>query len=515
MNTRPLLLTAAGLAGLTSAASAAPTRPNILFIFADDHALQAISAYNYGGRNLNKTPNIDRIAKEGVIFQNNFCANSICSPSRATVLTGKHSHLNGVTQWQTFDGSQTTFPKLLQQAGYTTGIFGKWHLTSKPTGFDEWMVHPGQGDYYNPDYLTPTGKKRITGYVTDINTDLSIDFMKRHAADGKPFLLMCQYKAPHRTWLPGPKYLPKQIHSDYAEPANFFDKFADKSSQVSHHRMGIDKHMQLEYDLKIVPPGKLPYGVGRMNPDQKAAWQAAYQPIIDDFNKTKPKGETLAHWKYQRYLQDYLGCVASIDENVGRILDYLKESGLDKNTLIVYSSDQGFYLGEHGWFDKRWIYEESFRMPLLMRWPGVIAPGSSVDQLTQNIDFAPTFLQAAGLTPPKEMQGMNLLPIIGKPNAPWRDALYYHYYDGPGEHGVAKHYGIRTANYTLIHMYVTDEWELYDVKADPTEMHNLIKDPAHQQVVQDLKVRLEALKKEVGNPIHSPKEEKQFFSKKK
>jgi len=519
MYSRALFLSAAGMVGVSSVASLAAdqARPNILFIFSDDHALQAISAYNYGGRNLNQTPNIDRIAKEGVIFRNNFCANSICAPSRATVLTGKHSHLNGVTEWQKFDGAQTTFPKLLQQAGYTTGIFGKWHLISKPMGFDEWMVHPGQGDYYNPDYLTPTGKKRITGYVTDINTDLSIDFMKRHAADGKPFLLMCQYKAPHRNWLPGPKQLatlgPKM--RDYAEPTNLMEDYTDKSSRVCKHRMGVAKHLVLGSDLKMVPAGALPYGASRMNSDQKAAWLAAYTPIIEDFNRTDPKGDALVHWKYQRYLQDYLACVASVDENVGRLLDYLKASGLDKNTMVVYSSDQGFFLGEHGWFDKRWIYEESFRMPLMMRWPGMIPAGTAVDQLTQNIDFAPTLLQAAGVTPPKEMQGMSLLSLIGKPEAPWRDALYYHYYDGPGEHGVAKHYGIRTATHTLIHMYVTDEWELYDDKADPAQMHNLIQDPARQPLVKELKERLEKLKREVGNPIHTPKEEQAFFARKK
>jgi arylsulfatase A-like enzyme len=516
------LIAFALLAFATSGCTAQPgesakpaTPPNIVFIFSDDHALQAISAYNFHGLSINKTPNIDRIAKEGAIFRANFCGNSICAPSRATVLTGKHSHLNGVTAWQTFDGSQYTFPKSLQKSGYHTALFGKWHLESKPTGFDEWMVHPGQGNYYNPDFITPTGNKRIPGYATDISTDLSLDFIKRHKDDGKPFLVMCQYKAPHRTWQPAQETLGAHAGENIPEPDSLFDDYAGRSGPAAKHKMGIDKHMRMDYDLKY--PTEKSYELKRMTPEQKEKFAAAYAKENADFAANPPAGKDLVRWKYQRYMRDYLRCVDNVDTNVGRILDYLKANGLDKNTIVVYSSDQGFYLGEHGWFDKRWMYEESFRMPLMISWPGVVKPGTEITQLTQNIDFAPTFLEAAGAPIPAEIQGVSLVPLLKGESVKWRDAVYYHYYDGPGEHGVAKHYGVRTERYKLIRFYADADktWELYDLEKDPKEMKSVYNEPAYAAVREELTKKLESLKQEYANPIHSEAEERVYLKKKK
>jgi arylsulfatase A-like enzyme len=506
----------------TSAFAASPDspdkpakQPNIVFIFSDDHALQAISAYNYGGLSLNKTPNIDRIAAEGAIFRSNYCGNSICSPSRATVLTGKHSHLNGITSWQTFDGSQYTFPKDLQKAGYQTAMFGKWHLESKPTGFTEWMIHPAQGSYYNPDFITPEGKKVIPGYATDITTDVSLDFIKRHKDDGKPFLVMCQYKAPHRTWQPSPTTLDHYADSKFPEPATLFDDYTGRAGPSAKHKMGIGKHMRMDYDLKV--PVDKSNEWARMTQVQREGLMKTYAKENEAFTAANLTGKDLTRWKYQRYLRDYLRCVNSIDSNVGRVLDYLKETGLDKNTIVVYSSDQGFYLGEHGWFDKRWMYEESFLMPLLVRWPGVVKPGTEIKQLTQNIDFAPTFLEAAGAPIPTEIQGVSLVSLLKGEKVKWRDALYYHYYDGPGEHGVAKHYGVRTERYKLIRFYAEADntWELYDLEKDPKEMKSVYNDPAYTEIQAQLTKRLEELKQQYANPIRTEAEEKAYLSKHK
>lgn len=502
----PLTRTIASL-GLTTLATVdasaaaketvSPKKPNILFIISDDHAFQAISAYGHklsDGSQLNRTPNIDSLAKDGAIFTQNFCANSICSPSRANILTGKHSHKNGVTKWQHFDGSQTTFPKLLKQAGYSTGIFGKWHLHTNPTGFDEWMVYPGQGHYYNPEYRTPEGKKTIEGYSVEVTTDLALDFIKRHKDKEEPFLAWCSYKAPHRTWMPGPKYLEMYKDRTFPIPPNFYDDFANRSSQPGKHKMGIDQHMHMGYDLKV--PGiqggwwGQVYDHGRMTPEQRKHWDAYYNPENEAFKAAKLSGKALAEWKYQRYIKDYLRCVAAVDDGVGRLLTYLKEQGLDENTIVVYTSDQGFYLGEHGWFDKRWMYEESFRMPLLMRWPGVIKAGKPVRQLTQNIDFAPTLLDAVGITPPAEMQGQSMMPLFKGQKVKWRDALYYQYYDHIGEHGVAAHYGVRTDRFKLIRFYKDNEWEMYDLKKDPSEMKSVYNDPAYADIREKLKKEL-------------------------
>lgn len=512
MKTIPFLITL--FATAASHAADAPKRPNILFIFSDDHALQAISAYNYRGRSLNQTPNIDRLAREGAIFRSNYCGNSICSPSRASVLTGKHSHINGVTEWQKFDGGQFTFPKALHEAGYQTAIFGKWHLTSDPNGFDEWMVHPGQGSYYNPDFITPGGNKRIQGYATDITADLSLDFIKRHKDSGKPFLVMCHFKAPHRNWIPGPDTLGHYADTKFKEPDNLFDDHAGRLP-AAKHKMGIGRHMVMGSDLKL--PVEKTADVKRLDPSQMADLTKTYAAENAAFNAAPPSGDDLVRWKYQRYLRDYLRCVDSVDSNVGRLLDYLKQSGLDQNTIVVYSSDQGFYLGEHGWFDKRWMYEESFLMPLVIRWPGVVKPGTEIQQLTQNIDYAPTFLEAAGCGIPKDIQGKSLVPLLKGESPKWRDALYYHYYDGPGEHGVAKHYGVRTDRYKLIRFYADADntWELYDLEKDPHEMKSVYDDPAYAEVRARLTKRLEELKEQYANPIRSEAGEKEYMKSRK
>lgn len=505
-----LLATLFALLAAGSAIAADAAAPNVLFIFSDDHALQAISAYNFRGRSLNQTPHLDQLAAQGALFSNNFCANSICSPSRASVLTGKHSNLNGVTEWQTFDGSQFTFSKALQQAGYQTGIFGKWHLGSTPTGFDEWMIHPGQGSYHNPDFITPAGNKRIPGYATDITTDLSLDFIKRHRDSGKPFLVMCHYKAPHRTWQPPLDGRDSFTTTKFAEPDTLFDDYSGRAGPVAKHRMGIGNDMRMSYDLKV--PVEKSSEWERMTAEQRAVFTRLYEKENADFATAGLTGKDLVRWKYQRYLRDYMRCIDSIDRNVGRILDYLKESGLEENTIVVYSSDQGFFLGEHGWFDKRWMYEESFRMPLIVRWPAVVKPGTRIQQLTQNIDFAPTFLAAAGLPVPPEIQGVSLLPLLKGEPVKWRDALYYHYYDGPGEHGVAKHYGVRTDRYKLIRFYAPadDTWELYDLEKDPEELKSVYNDPAYAEIREKLTRRLDALKVQYANPIRSVADEAKY-----
>ncbi|OVE75896.1 sulfatase [bacterium E08(2017)] len=480
---------------LIPACVSADEKPNIVFVFSDDHACHAISSY---GSIINKTPNIDRIAQEGAIFRNNFCGNSICAPSRATILTGKHSHLNGqLTNRDKFDGSQLTFPKLLQKAGYTTGIFGKWHLKSDPTGFDEWMVYPGQGDYYSPEYLTPEGRKRIDGYSVEVTTDLVLDFIKKQK-NGKPFMVMCQYKAPHRNWMPGPKYLNMYDDVTIPEPETLFDDYRGRATPASEHKLGIDEHMTLYYDLKVdgqagryqdVMDKKLE----RLLPEQRQAWDKAYGPKNKKFVKSNLSGKELVRWKHQRYVKDYLRCVAAVDDNLGRILDYLKESGLDNNTIVIYSSDQGFYLGEHGWYDKRWMYEESFRMPLVIRWPGKIKPGTKIEKLTQNIDFAPSLLDAAGLKVPEDMQGKSLLPLFNEDETKWRDSLYYHYYEHRA-HGVAEHYGVRTASHKLIHFPRSNEWELFDLDSDPQEIKSIYGDPQHKELQKTLKAELYRLR---------------------
>lgn len=484
-----------------------PDKPNIIYIMSDDHAYQAISAY---GSVINRTPNIDRLANEGMIFQNAFVTNSICAPCRAVILTGKYSHLNSVKDnVDVFDTTQVTFPRLLQKAGYQTAMIGKWHLKSEPNGFDFWKILPGQGDYYNPDFITPKGREQTEGYVTDIITDVAIDWLERGRDKKKPFMMMYHHKAPHREWLPGPDHLTKYDGVTFPEPPTLFDDYSGRGSAAKQQEMTIMNHMTISSDLKvrpddinnIYPQDERIINIynriyNRMNEQQQKNWDEAYNPMIEEFKKDPPKGTDLLKWKYQRYLHDYLACIASVDDNVGILLDYLEKSGLDKNTIVIYASDQGFYLGEHGWFDKRFMYEESLRTPLIIRWPDKIQPGSHCDQMVLNLDLAETFLDAAGVSIPNEMQGMSLLPLMqGEKPDSWRDAIYYHYYEYPAVHMVKRHYGIRTERYKLIHFYYdVDEWELYDLKEDPHELNNFYGKEGYEQITSDLKKKLEELR---------------------
>lgn len=471
--------------------------PNILFIFTDDHGPQAISAY---GSRLNRTPNIDRIADEGMLFRHCLVTNSICGPSRAVVLTGKYSHLNGfrTNTNDKFDGSQQTFPKLLRQAGYQTAIFGKWHLGTQPTGFDKWEILVGQGTYYNPVFLTEKGKHKEVGYVTDLITDKTIDWLKNGRDPSKPFVLMTQHKAPHRPWEPGPGHLMTYHDAIFPEPATLFDDHGGRGTAAKRQKMSIAADLT-DRDLKLKPPGNL-------TPEQREAWDRAYRPRNEAFRRENPQGKDLVRWKYQRYVGDYLRCVASVDDNVGRLLQYLDESGLADNTVVVYSSDQGWFLGEHGWFDKRWMYEESLTMPLLVRWPGVVKPGTENRDLVSNLDFAETLLDIAGAKVPADMQGRSLVPLLkGEKPADWRKSFYYHYYEFPGPHSVAKHYGVRTERHKLIYFYDLGEWELYDLAKDSDELENVYADPAYAGVVKELKAELKRLreryKDDTGKPV--------------
>jgi len=473
------------LGGLARGATAEPARPNILFIMSDDHAYHALSCY---GSKINETPNLDRIAKEGMLLNNFFVTNSICGPCRAVILTGKYSHLNGFFRnGNKFDGSQQTFPKLLQKAGYQTAVIGKWHLATMPTGFDDYHILIGQGPYYNPPMLTPEGRVKHTGYTTDIITDEALKWLKDKRDPGKPFMLMYQHKAPHREWEPGPKYFDMYDDVEIPEPSTLFDDYEGRTSSAREQEMTIARHMTAR-DLKLVPPRNL-------TPDQLETWNAAYEPKNKAFQEANLTGKDLVKWKYQRYIKDYLRCIASVDDNVGRVLDYLDASGLAKNTIVVYTSDQGFYLGDHGWYDKRWMYEESFKNACLIRWPGVIEPGSACDAMTLNLDFAETFLDVAGVEIPEDMQGRSMLPLLkGKTPDDWREAIYYRYYEFPAVHMVNRHYGVRTRDYKLIYFHQKDEWELFDLKKDPQEMKSVYGDPAYKEVQERLKRKLVELR---------------------
>lgn len=468
-----------------------PTRPNIVFIMADDHAYQAISAY---GSNRNVTPNIDRIATGGMRFDRAFVTNSICAPSRAVILTGLHSHLNGVmTNAEAFDGSQLTFPQLLTGAGYRTAMIGKWHLKSDPTGFDHYEVLLGQGPYYNPRMKRNGEMVDHEGYTTDIITDLAIDWLRDRAGEGAPFLLMCQHKAPHRNWQPGPDHITDFEDGDLPEPPTLFDDYAGRASPAAAQEMTIDRHLS-ENDLKLNEQ-RGPTG------EYREVWDRAYMAKNEAFRAAGLTGDDLVRWKYQRYAKDYLRSVASVDDGVGRILDELEAMGVAGETIVVYTSDQGWYLGEHGWYDKRWMYEESFRTPLLVRWPGVVEPGTVNADLVQNLDFAPTFLDAAGVEVPNRMQGDSLVEILaGETPGDWRDALYYQYYEHPGVHNVARHYGVRTHTHKLIHYYKTGEWELFDLVNDPDELQSIYGEPGTEELTANLRARLDLLRATYGIP---------------
>jgi len=475
-----------GCGGISQISRAERKRSNIIFIMTDDHASHALSCY---GSKINKTPNLDRLAKEGMLLKNCFCTNSICAPSRAVILTGKYSHLNGVTDnSKRFDGSQQTFPKLLQKAGYETAIIGKWHLRSDPTGFDYWNVLPGQGTYYNPVMIEMGQRKKYTGYTTDIITDHCLKWLKERKSD-KPFCLMYHHKAPHRRWQPGPKYLTMYDDVTIPEPETLFDDYSNRGRAARQQDMSIEKTMDKK-DLKLVAPKNL-------TAEQKKLWDAAYEPKNEAFRKANLQGKDLVRWKYQRYIKDYLRCIASVDDNVGRLLDYLDTAGLAENTVVVYTSDQGFYLGDHGWFDKRFMYEESLRMPLLVRYPKQIKGGSVSDDIVLNLDFAPTFLDFAGVPKPADMQGYSIRWLLrGKTPKDWRTSMYYRYYEYPAVHSVKRHYGVRTKRYKLIHFYHDiNEWELYDLEKDPREMKNVYDDPAYAGIVKQLKAELERLRR--------------------
>jgi arylsulfatase A-like enzyme len=486
-------------------------RPNILFIMSDDHAYQAISAYD---NTLIETPNIDRIANEGMLFTNACVTNSICAPSRAVILTGKHSHLNGkIDNNFPFDTTQMTFPQLLQANGYQTAMFGKLHFGNSPKGFDEFQILPGQGHYYNPDFITKKeGKKTIQGYVTDIITDLTIGWLKNEREADKPFFMAYLHKAPHREWLPAERHYKDYITKTFKEPETLFDDYEGRGSAAKEAEMNLLKHMNYAGDSKIRPEVMDELGIpeymkwdkaaynnnlGRMDETQRAAWDAVYDPMNEEFKKNYPSmsEKEKMQWRYQRYMQDYLGSIASVDEGVGKVLDYLEESGLAENTIVIYTSDQGFYLGEHGWFDKRFIYNESFKTPLLVKWPGVIKPGSKNTQMVQNLDFAQTILAAAGVEAPSDMQGENLIPLFKGETENFREAVYYHYYEYPGIHAVKRHYAIVTEDYKLVHFYYdVDEWELYDRKKDPKEMLNVSRNPAYADIIKKLKSDLADLR---------------------
>ncbi len=457
--------------GLGAAAMAAPgclvpdrpgagRRPNILFIMSDDHASHALSCY---GSRINRTPHLDRIAREGIRFENCFCTNSICAPSRAVILTGKHSHVNGVIDnGSVFDGGQETFPKLLQEAGYRTAMIGKWHLKSDPTGFDYWNILPGQGAYHNPAMIEMGEKKKHKGYTTDIITDVAIDRLKQRDRT-RPFCVMCHHKAPHRNWQPDAKHAGMYDGIDIPEPETFDDDYATRTSAAREQEMTVERHLT-KSDVK----GAFPKGL---------------------------EGRELKKWKYQRYIKDYLRCVASVDDNVGRLLDFLDRAGLAGNTIVVYTSDQGFYLGDHGWYDKRFMYEESLRMPLLVRYPAEIRPGSVSDDIVLNLDFAETFLDYAGAPEPAGMQGRSFRPILcGESPDDWRASTYYHYYEFPACHSVQPHYGVRTKRYKLIHFYKKNEWELFDLESDPNELNNLHGRPEHAGLFSELEAELKRLR---------------------
>lgn len=485
----------------------AQERANIVFIMSDDHTAQMLSAYDT--RHVH-TPNLDRIAKDGVKFTRSYVANSLSGPSRACMLTGKHSHKNGFTNNEhgIFDGTQQTMPKLLQAAGYATAIVGKWHLHSQPTGFDHWDILPGQGDYYNPTFINAKGRYQMRGYLTDIVTDKAIAWLDQREKE-RPFALFVHHKACHRSWLPNLKDLRAYEDKEFALPANFYDNYEGRPAAAAQE-MEIGEHMMLDYDCKMYDPANpTPYAggylaqIGRLDSRERAAYDFFYDSLTVDFKRRQLTGNALAEFKYQRYMRDYAKVVKSLDENVGRLLDHLEKEGLLDNTLVVYASDQGFYMGEHGWFDKRFMYEESFSTPLLMHLPKGLKARGDISAMVQNIDYAPTFLELAGAEVPKDIQGVSLMPLLreGKQPKNWRKSLYYHFYEYPAEHAVKRHYGVRTERYKLIHFYNDiDHWELYDLQNDPQEMHNLYGQPKMKKVEQQLRKELQRLQRQYDVP---------------
>lgn len=476
--------------------AAAATKPNIILIFADDLTTQAISAYKHPLKLL-ETPGMDRLAREGMLFERCVVPNSICGPSRAVILTGKYSHLNGfIRNGNRFDGSQQTFPKLLQKAGYQTAVIGKWHLESNPTGFDHWHILPGQGIYYNPPMIRDGERVTHTGYTTDLISDFSIEWLKNRDKS-KPFLLMSQHKAPHREWAPALRHLGWNGDRKFPEPATLFDDYSGRGRAEKEQDMTLEKTFTPRDSKEAAPP--------YLNAEQRKVWDAYYQPrnkIIATLS-----GKELVRWRYQRYMHDYLGTVKAVDEAVGRMLKFLDDEDLAQNTLVILSSDQGFYLGEHGWFDKRWIYEESLTTPMLVRWPGVTKPGTTSKALVSILDFPETFLDAAGVPVPADMQGRSLRPVLAEQMpADWRKSFYYHYYEFPGAHSVRRHYGVVTDRYKLFHFYEPEMnyWTLMDREKDPLELKNVYDDPAYVDIRQQLHTELAHLRTELKVPAQDP-----------
>lgn len=483
-----------------SVTASAASQPNIVFIFCDDLTTQAISCYG-DGRKLLETPNMDRIAKEGMRFDRCLVTNSICGPSRAVIQTGKYSHANGFynNSNSRFDSTQRTFPPVLQKNGYQTAVIGKWHLGSDPVGYDYWNILPGQGAYYNPPMIENGKQVKYEGYTTDIIGDLTLKWLDGRDKT-KPFMLMSQHKAPHREWEPPLRLLGFDNDRVYEEPETLFDAYSGRSKAISDHDMGIDRTFT-ERDAKLVAPGNL-------TPEQRKQWDAYYNPRNAKYRAAAPAGRDLVKWRYQRYMHDYLACVKAVDENVGRVLDYLDKNGLSENTVVMLSSDQGFYLGEHGWFDKRWIFEESLRSPLMVRWPGVIKPGTSNGRIVSLLDFASTFLEIAGTENLPDVHGRSMVPLMkGETPADWRESLYYHYYEYPVPHRVRPHYGVITDRYKLVHYYKpdVDDWELLDREKDPLEVKSFYNDPAYADTVKELKAEILRLQAEVKETMPPPR----------
>lgn len=506
-------------AGLTLALSGAD-RPNILFIFSDDHAPNAISCYPGGlFDEIAPTKGIDRIAREGMRFDRSYCTNAICGPSRASILTGKHSHLNGFIDNNSsyFDGLQTTFPDLLREAGYTTAMIGKWHLHSNPIGFDYWEILPGQGAYYNPDFIQMDNtRKRFQGHCNDLVTQKGLTWLKQAADSKKPFMAMVQYKAPHRNWAPAFRHINMFDDVNMPEPETLFDNYENRSSVLKEHAMGIQDHMSWGNDMKMqgknLFPSHFTGGPGngqfnRLSDQDKKIFISAYEDENKQFIKEMKAGKldqkAITSWKYQRYIKDYLAVIQSMDEGIAKILNHLDNSGLAENTIVIYSSDQGFYLGEHGWYDKRWMFEESLMMPFVVRWPGKIKPGSVSNAIIQNIDYGPTFLELAGAKIPESMQGKSLVPIFkaaGEKPKGWRDSIYYRY-SGERTHNVAAHDGVRTADHKIFWVPKTKEYQLFDMKKDPQEMKSVHNDPAYAVVFNEMKQELDSARKKYR--VHS------------
>ena len=543
INKRLAALASMPIALTAVAADQQSRKPNILMIMTDDHAYQAVSAY---GHNLVYTPNIDRIANEGMRMDRAYVANAISGPSRACILTGKYSHVNGFTDnSRTFDGNQQTFPKVLRSAGYQTAMIGKWHLNSEPQGFDSYSILIGQGEYYKPQFFENGDTIVEPGYVTDVITDKAIDFVD-HADKDRPWAMLYYHKAPHRNWMPAQRHLGLYADSVFAEPANLLDDYSGRGSAARGQEMEIARHMWPEWDLKLMTPEALAqdYSIersgdankddvrgandwrasvmhyqdmyNRMTPEEKERWNKAYAPRIAEWDsvKTLPQDQ-ITKWKYQQYMRDYAAVIHAVDENIGRMLAHLDSIGELDNTIIVYTSDQGFFLGEHGWFDKRFMYEECQRTPMVIRYPGKIPAGTTSDALVMNIDLAPTFIDLAGIEVPSDIQGRSMQPVFasgGKAPEDWRTGVYYHYYEYPSWHSVKRHYGIRTSDYKLIHFYNdVDVWELYDMRRDPSEMNNVYNDPAYAKVRAELHEQLKNLQKEVGDNDPDEKEY-EFFS---